>query len=194
MVDFITLPGLIVFSRKDLYKAWRVAGKPAGYSYFVGGSTGGRQGMMEACDGNDNVIDGVIDDPVSCTWAEFEQLFNQSVDQYTEVIGTENTNLTGFRDHGGKLIIIHGLAYQLVPPQGTIEYFRKVQKMMGGTEATSEFARLFLIPGTDHSLSGAGPSPVGNLDALIRRVEEGKAPEYLNTIKNDKPGKIIKPY
>ncbi|MFH0843300.1 MAG: tannase/feruloyl esterase family alpha/beta hydrolase [Bacteroidota bacterium] len=320
---------------KEVIKAFY--GKPAGFSYFVGGSTGGRQGMMEAqrfpgdydgiisyypainwsrllvadlwpqvvmndegnyvskakleavtravieaSDGNDNVIDGVIDDPISSkwdpgeftgtaigdevftsadatvvnriwegprthdgkfmwygptrgarltdlagtkgkpligvpfdvsldwiryfllldphydvkslTWAEFELLFNQSVDQFTEVIGTENPDLTGFKGHGGKLIIIHGLADQLVPPQGTIDYFGKVQDRMGGRKETSKFVRLFLVPGTDHSLNGAGPSPVGNLDALIRWVEEGKAPEYLNTMKNNNPGKIVKPY
>lgn len=320
---------------KELIKAFY--GKPAGYSYFVGGSTGGRQGLMEAqrfpddydgilsdfpainwgrllvadlwpqvvmndegnyvskakleavtkvvteeSDGDDNVIDGVINDPFTCTWDpshltgtavgnevftdadakvvrriwegprthkgefmwygltrgarltdlagtkgnpltgvpfdvsfdwiryfllldphynikslswnEFEQLFNQSVDQYSEVIGTENPDLSAFRDFGGKLVIIHGLADQLVPPQGTIEYFRKVQQLMGGPDAVSRFARLFLVPGTDHSLSGAGASPSGQLDVLVRWVEEGKAPEYLNTLKNNAPGKIISPY
>lgn len=310
-------------------------GQPAAYSYFIGGSTGGRQGMMEAqrfpddydgimsyfpainwsqllvadlwpqvvmndegnyvskakleaitsaviqaCDGDDGVIDGVIDDPFSCawdpgeftgsatgdsyfseadakvvrriwegprthdgrflwygltrgsrltdlagtngeplsgvpfevsfdwiryfllldpqydirslTWAEFELLFNQSVDQYSEVIGTDNPDLSGFRDNGGKLMIIHGLADQLVPPQGTIDYFGKMQTVMGGSEATSDFARLFLVPGTDHSLSGAGPLPSGQLDALIRWVEEEKAPDYINTQLKDKSGNMIR--
>lgn len=318
---------------KELIKAFY--GKPAGYSYFVGGSTGGRQGMMEAqrfpddydgilsyfpainwsrllvadlwpqvvmndegnfvskakleavtkavieaCDENDNITDGVIESPMDCkwdpgefigtavgdevftnadanvvrriwegpgthdgkflwygltrgtrltdlagtlgkplrgvpfdvsfewiryfllfdphydikslTWSEFELLFNQSVDQFTGVIGTDNPDLTGFRDNGGRLLIIHGLADQLVPPQGTIEYYTKMQKVLGGPAKASEFARLFLVPGTDHSLFGAGSTPVGNLDALVRWVEEGKAPEYLKTSKNNKPGRDIR--
>jgi hypothetical protein len=320
---------------KELVKAFY--GKDPAFSYFVGGSTGGRQAMMEAqrfpddydgimsyfpainwgrllvadlwpqavmndegnyvakekldavtkaviaaCDSNDGATDGVIDDPVNCkwdpkeyvgastpagvfteadarvvrriwegahtqdgkflwygmtrgtnlldltgtrgnplsgnpfgislewvryfllrdphwdirslTWTEFELLFNQSVDQYTEVIGTEKTDLTGFRDHGGKLIIMHGLADQLVAPQGTIEYFRKMQKTMGGPEATSKFARLFLVPGTNHSLGGAGSSPVASLDALVLWVEKGKAPDSVKTAKNKVPGRILKPF
>ncbi|MBN2763579.1 MAG: tannase/feruloyl esterase family alpha/beta hydrolase [Bacteroidales bacterium] len=318
---------------KELVKAFY--GKPAGYSYFVGGSTGGRQAMMEAqrypgdydgimsyfpainwsrflisdlwpqavmndennfvskakleavtkavvaaSDGDDETIDGVIDDPINCTWdpeefvgtkvgeevfseananvvrriwegprtrdgkflwygltrgtnlfdltgtrgdpitgapfeialewvryflvldpewdiesmtwAEFELLFNQSVDQYTDVIGTDKTDLTAFRDSGGKLIIIHGLADQLVPPQGTVEYFRKMEEVMGGAEATSKFARLFLVPGVDHGLMGAGPAPTGQIDALVRWVEKGKAPEYIRAEKKDESGNIIR--
>lgn len=318
---------------KELVKAFY--GKPAGYSYFVGGSTGGRQAMMEAqrypddydgimsyfpainwsrfvladlwpqtvmnnennyvsrakleavtnaviaaSDANDGIVDGVIDDPVNCTWdpkvyvgtkvgeeffseadanvvrriwegprtydgkflwygltrgtnlfdlagtrgdpltgapfgiamewvryflvlnprwdikslswAEFELLFNQSVDQYTTVIGTDDPDLTSFRDSGGKLIIIHGLADQLIPSQGTVEYFRKMEAVMGGGQSTSEFVRLFLVPGVDHGLIGAGASPVGQLDNLVRWVEEGKAPQYISADKKDESGNIIR--
>jgi len=318
---------------KALVKAYY--GKPAGFSYFVGGSTGGRQGMMEAqrfpddyngimsyfpainwaqlliadlwpqavmneeqtwvskakleavtkavidaCDGDDAAIDGVIADPFHCTWdplkfvgsavgdevfteadakvvrkiwdgpisqdgkflwygltrgtslkelagtagtplrgvpfeisnewiryflllnpkydiksfdcTEFELLFNQSVDQYSAVIGTNNPDLSGFKDNGSKLMIIHGLSDELVTPQGTIEYFRKMQMAMGGTASTSAFARLFLVPGTNHSLSGAGASPTGQLDALVQWVEKGIAPEYINTALKDKTGKVIR--
>lgn len=128
----------------------------------------------------------------SLTWAEFELLFNQSVDQYTYVIGTDNTDLTAFRDSGAKLIIIHGLADQLVPPQGTVEYFRKMEAVMEGAEATSKFARLFLVPGVDHGLMGAGPTPTGQIDALVRWVEKGKAPEYIRAEKKDESGNIIR--
>jgi len=131
-------------------------------------------------------------DITSLTLAEFELLFNQSVDQYNEVIGTANPDLSGFRDYGGKLIIIHGLADQLVPPQGTISYFEQVQKQMGGARTTSKFARLFLIPGVDHAFRGAGPGPVGHFDALVRWVEDGKAPDRLNTELKDNSGNIVR--
>lgn len=128
----------------------------------------------------------------SLTWAEFEQLFNQSVDQYTDVIGTEDTDLSRFRDHGGKLIIMHGLADQLVAPQGTIAYFNKMNQRMGGINVASRFARLYLVPGVDHSLFGAGPTPVGQFDALVRWVEEGRAPYRIIAELKDEEGKIIR--
>jgi hypothetical protein len=39
--------------------------------------------------------------------ARFEQLWNQSVEQYGDVIGTDNPDLSPFRDHGGKILIMH---------------------------------------------------------------------------------------
>ena len=309
-------------------------GKPPRYSYFVGGSTGGRQGLMEAqrypddydgilsgcpainwhrfipailwpqvvmanaknfvpkakldaataaaiaaCDNSDGVTDGVIGDPSRCAWdpkaligtkigddtfteadadvirkiwegprgqdgtflwhgmergadlfalagtsgsplkgrpfsiplewfqyfllqdpkwdwttltpARFELLFEQSVEQYGAVIGTDDPDLTRFRDRGGKVIIYHGLADQLIPAEGTVDYYKRVQQRMGGAEKTSRFARLFLAPGVDHGFRGAGPTPTGLMDAIVRWVEEGHAPKKLIAERRDSTGKVI---
>ena len=133
-------------------------------------------------------------DGSTLTCAEFESLFNQSVDQFSDVFEASNPELAPYRDRGGKLLILHGLADQLVPPQGTIKYFDQVRDRMGGNNKTSEFARLFLIPGVDHGFMGFGARPSGYFDALVNWVEEGKAPEYMNTIKNNKPGEMVRPY
>jgi hypothetical protein len=53
------------------------------------------------------------------------------------------------------------------------------RRMAGGSEKTAEFARLFLVPGVDHGFREPGPSPVGQFEALVRWVEEGKAPDQL---------------
>jgi Tannase and feruloyl esterase len=42
------------------------------------------------------------------------------VDQYGIVIGTDNPDLTAFRDRGGKAIAWHGWADQLITPPGTV--------------------------------------------------------------------------
>ena len=310
-------------------------GKAPRYSYFVGGSTGGRQGLMEAqrypddydgilsacpainwqrflpadlwpqvvmvsaknfvpkskldaataaavtaCDASDGVTDGVIDDPLRCNYdpkalvgakfgddtftdadadvvrkiwegprgqdgkflwygmergadlfalagtggspltgkpfiiplewfqffliqnpkwdwttltpAGFELLWRQSVEQYGAVIGTDDPDLTRFRDRGGKVIIYHGMADQLIPAAGTIDYYNRVQQQMGGPKKTSTFARLFLAPGVDHGFRGAGPTPIGQMDAIIRWVEDGKAPEKLIAERRDSNGKVTR--
>jgi feruloyl esterase len=297
-------------------------GKPARFSYFVGGSTGGRQGLMEAqrypedydgifsgCpainwarmvpggmwaqavmneakhyvskakldavnaavvaanDAADGVTDGVIDDPLHCTWDpkafvgtkvgdetfteadadvvrqiwdgarsrdgkllwygytrgadlsavggtsgtplkgnpfgvaldwikfflaqsqsydgstlnrdEYELFFSQSVELYGSVFSADGPDLSRFRDHGGKVMITHGLADQLIPPQSTIEYYERIQQSMGGEAKVAEFARLFLVPGVNHGFRGAGPTPAATLPALVRWVEDGKAPDRL---------------
>src|SRR5262245_27823676 len=299
-------------------------GKPPRYSYFVGGSTGGRQGLMEAqrypadydgifsgcpainwaqmvpaglwpqavmndakhyvskakldaataaviaaCDAADGVTDGVIDDPSKCAWDpkafvgtkvgdetfteadadvlrdawagargrdgaflwhglarganlvalggtdgtplagkpfpigldwfkyflaqsanyngttlnrdEFEVLFSQSVEEFGHVFSADNPDLSAFRYRGGKLIILHGLTDQLIPHQGSVDYYERVQKQMGGAARTAEFARLFLVPGVDHGFRGPGATPNMNrlFLALVAWTEEGKVPHEL---------------
>ena len=124
--------------------------------------------------------------------AEFELLQRQSVEQYGAVFGTDNPDLTRFRDHGGKVIIVHGMADQLIPHEGSVDYYRRVQAAMGGPERTAEFARLFLVPGVDHGMRGAGATPVGQMDALLRWVEDGQAPDLIDAEKRDAGGKIIR--
>ena len=48
----------------------------------------------------------------------FEHFWDQSLEQYGIVIGTDNPDLAAFRDHGGKLVLWHGWADQLITTQG----------------------------------------------------------------------------
>jgi len=126
------------------------------------------------------------------TPARFELLWRQSVEQFGEVLGTDNPDLTAFRDRGGKLILLHGLADQSIPAAGTIDYYRRVRQRMGGMEATAQFARLFLAPGVDHGYHGIAPAPTGEVAAVIRWVEEGVAPDKLIAERRDKEGRLLR--
>jgi feruloyl esterase len=130
-------------------------------------------------------------DWTTLTPAGFELLWRQSVEQYGAVIGTDDPDLRRFRDRGGKVIIYHGLADQLIPAEGTIDYYKRVQQQMGGAQRTSQFARLFLAPGVDHGFRGAGPAPTGPMEAIVRWVEEGRAPAQLFAERKDSSGKVI---
>ena len=123
---------------------------------------------------------------------EFELLFNQSVEEFGAVIGSDDPDLTRFRDRGGKLILYHGLADQLIPYEGVVDYYEEVQLKMGGEQQTLQFARLFLVPGVDHGFIGAGPSPTGLMDALISWVEDDEAPERVMAELPDGNGRIIR--
>jgi feruloyl esterase len=137
----------------------------------------------------------LVQDPrwdwTTLTPAGFEMLWRQSVEQWDTVFGTDDPDLTRFRDRGGKVIIYHGLADQLIPAEGTIDYYKRVQQRMGGAEKTAQFARLFLTPGVDHGFRGRGPTPTGQFEAVIRWVEEGKAPEMLLGERRDPNNKVI---
>jgi len=109
----------------------------------------------------------------------FERYFEQSVEQFGLVIGTDNPDLRPFRDRGGKAIVWHGWADQLISAYGTIDYYRRVVAEMGGTGETDDFFRLFMAPGVGHCAGGTGPAPYGQLEALIDWVEDGAAPASL---------------
>jgi hypothetical protein len=125
------------------------------------------------------------------TYGQFEQLFIQSVEQYTSVIGTDDPDLGSFKRSNGKLLIWHGLADQLIFPQGTLQYYQRVVDAMGGTSKTEDFARLFLAPGVGHCAGGAGPAPADALGPLVDWVERGRAPKVLDAIRRDATGAIV---
>jgi feruloyl esterase len=65
-------------------------------------------------------------------------------------------------------------------------------QQMGGTEKVSEFLRFFLAPGVGHCGGGAGPTPTGQLEALLAWVEEGKAAETLTATQRDQGGAVTR--
>ena len=79
-------------------------------------------------------------------------------------INTDSTDLSGYKARAGKLITFHGMADPLTTPQWSINYFVDVASSMGGTAATQDFYRLFLIPGMGHC---AGTGVMGQ-QALVR--------------------------
>lgn len=131
-------------------------------------------------------------DANTLTPAAFQRYWNQSLEEYGLVIGTDNPDLTEFRDDGGKALVWHGWADQLITAEGTIDYYTRVQQRMGGAKKTSEFMRFYLAPGVGHCGGGAGPTPTATLDALMSWVEEGKAPDTLPAVRRDRTGKVTR--
>jgi feruloyl esterase len=131
-------------------------------------------------------------DWTSLTPSRFEVLWKQSVEEFGAVIGTDDPDLTRFRDRGGKIIITHGLTDQLISADGTIDYYKRVLQRMGGREEVARFARLFLAPGVDHGFRGPGGTPVGRMEAIVRWVEDGTPPDKLMAEHRDGSGKVTR--
>jgi hypothetical protein len=109
------------------------------------------------------------------SYQQFAQYFVQSVLEYAYPIATDNPNLSAFERDGGKILIWHGLADELIFPQGTIQYYQRVQDTLGA-QNTATFARLFLAPGAAHCGPAAGPAPANPLQDVVNWVEHGQAP------------------
>ena len=103
----------------------------------------------------------------------------------------DNPDIRPFLRNGGKLILYHGWADPLVAPQSTIAYHRALLAPSGNEAVRG--VRLFMAPGVDHCVGGAGPdlfggaggdAPIANpehdlLSALERWIDEGRAPERI---------------
>jgi feruloyl esterase len=126
------------------------------------------------------------------TPAGYERFWDQSVEQYGIVFGTDNPDLTAFRDRGGKAIVWHGWADQLISAEGTVDYYTRVQQEMGGAKKAGEFIRLFMAPGVAHCGGGAGPAPANPIDALLAWVEDGKAPDTIPATRRDQSGAVTR--
>ena len=123
-------------------------------------------------------------DYTTVKYAEFEEFFLQSNAEYGWVIGTDNPDLSPFRDLGGKMVTWHGLADPLIPTNNTVDYRERVNTIFGGDSAVDEFWRLFLAPGVNHCGGGLGAVPTDPLAAVVTWVEQGVAPETLPAATN----------
>ena len=122
----------------------------------------------------------------------FELLWKQSVEEFGAVIGTDDPDLTRFRDRGGKIIITHGLADQLIPADGTIDYYQACFTADGrqgrGRAVCSPVSRA----GRRSRVPRPGATPVGRMEAILRWVEEGMPPDKLMAERRDGSGKVTR--
>ncbi|MFF6776714.1 DUF6351 family protein [Streptomyces sp. NPDC012637] len=131
-------------------------------------------------------------DVSTITYGRFTQLFRQSQAEYDGVIGTDDPDLSDFRDSGGKLLTWHGQADEFIPSQGTVKYREEVERKMGGTKKVDDFYRLFLVPGATHcGLNDGSGAAVDDLGALVAWVEQGKAPRTLPATLRNASGDLV---
>ncbi|MGE0622001.1 MAG: tannase/feruloyl esterase family alpha/beta hydrolase [Pseudomonadales bacterium] len=86
-------------------------------------------------------------------------------------------------DRGGKLLMFHGLADAVIPPEPTLDYFDAVVEttFAGDAGRAVDHVRLYGVPGMAHCRGGAGPQPdyADWLTALVAWVEDGRRPETI---------------
>jgi len=88
-----------------------------------------------------------------------------------------NTDLRPFARAGGKLILLHGAADELVSHRSTNDYYQRVRDVLG-PEQTRAFLRYYLVPGANHANFGT-PAFAASWDALTALehwVESGQSP------------------
>jgi feruloyl esterase len=107
-------------------------------------------------------------------------------------LNATDADLSKFKARGGKLILYHGWADQLLSPYNTLDYFESVNTAMGGEAATQEFARLFMVPGMAHCGGGPGPNDVSDaaIDAMVNWVEHSQPPAQVIASRRTASGSV----
>jgi feruloyl esterase len=90
-----------------------------------------------------------------------------------------SAELREFQDRGGKLLMYQGWNDYPLRPQRALDYLSLAEAQNGGAENTSEFFRLFMVPGMQHCAGGPGPWQADYVDPIVDWVENGKAPERI---------------
>jgi feruloyl esterase len=85
-----------------------------------------------------------------------------------------NPNLAPFFAHGGRLILLHGLADEVISNNSTIDYYRQLVATLG-QGAVDQSVRFYTVPGMGHGTGVFIPN-WDSLAALEGWVEGGLAP------------------
>jgi feruloyl esterase len=116
------------------------------------------------------------DDP-SFTWSTLK--FPQDLPRLasmTEILSPHDPDLRPFKKRGSKIILYHGWADPAISAYGTVDYYDRVTKIVGGQKEADAFSRLYLVPGMHHCTGGPGPNTFDMLPVLENWIEKGMAP------------------
>ena len=103
--------------------------------------------------------------------------FLQRLVDMSATVGAMNPDIEAFKARGGKLIVLHGLADEVISPNPTIAYYN-AQVVKSGQAAVDAFWRFYTVPGFGHG-SGAFVPSWDALGALDQWVTQGTAPGTL---------------
>jgi feruloyl esterase len=78
---------------------------------------------------------------------------------------------------GGKLIVVHGAADPVFSVADTVNWYEALTAHY--KKHTTDLARLFIVPGMSHSSGGPACDQFDLVDALIKWVEYGIAPDAI---------------
>jgi feruloyl esterase len=99
------------------------------------------------------------------------------LDDWGKLADADDPDLSAFRQRGGKLLMTHGWADAILQPRVSIDYYDQAVAVNGPD--TSDFFRLFMVPGMAHCNGGTGPDLHDPMTAIINWVEQGRAPDSI---------------
>lgn len=99
------------------------------------------------------------------------------LNDWSKKADAKNPDLSKFRKEGGKLLMTYGWADPILQPMMGVKYFEDAVAKNG--PSTTDFFRLFMVPGMSHCGGGIGTDRFDSMTAMIDWVEKNKAPESM---------------
>ncbi|HYK62152.1 MAG TPA: tannase/feruloyl esterase family alpha/beta hydrolase [Bryobacteraceae bacterium] len=99
------------------------------------------------------------------------------LDEWSKQADAKNPDLSKFHKRGGKLLMTYGWADPILQPMAGVNYYEQAEAKNGPD--TTEFFRLFMVPGMSHCGGGIGPDRHDPMTAMVNWVEKGKAPDSM---------------
>jgi feruloyl esterase len=100
------------------------------------------------------------------------------LDDWAKKANATDTDLSAFRSRGGKLLMTYGWADTILQPMMGVNYYEQAVARNG--PRTTEFFRLFMVPGMTHCGGGNGTDRFDSMTALINWVERKQAPDSMH--------------
>ncbi|MES2261204.1 MAG: tannase/feruloyl esterase family alpha/beta hydrolase [Pseudomonadota bacterium] len=93
-----------------------------------------------------------------------------------------NPDLGAFFAHGGKLILVHGLADEVISTNGTIAYYQRMLDTVGASTVAAN-VRFYTVPGMGHGSGVFKPSwdSLGALEAWVENATPPANPVVVDT-------------
>lgn len=109
--------------------------------------------------------------------------FDLPMEHFHDVLAaaaSDGVDYERFKARGGKVLMVYGWNESSMPGPNAPHYFDRLSKSNGGTEATQDFFRMFMVPGQFVCVRG---SPTGRdidlLTAMEAWSEQGVAPHRI---------------
>ena len=115
--------------------------------------------------------------------------WKQDVAKVSAMLDATSTDLSEFKKRDGKIIYWTGWTDLLITALGTVDYY---EKLTAADHDVDEYSRLYMLPGMFHCGGGLGPDRADWLEVIRAWVEDGKAPERLESQQLDESGGIIR--
>ncbi len=107
----------------------------------------------------------------------------------SNILDAKNADLSRFKSRGGKIVMYYGWADTALNPLMGVDYYEKVSARFGAS--TTDFFRLFMVPGMAHCRGGVGTDQCDFMTSLVEWVEKGVAPGQIVAAQS-RDGKIVR--